>query len=243
MQPRCRVARERVPSPQRTPSTGLRKISIALGGVNRRAPEFRMLWRRPPHRPARDAAAALADCFGMFARPGACRPETGRLVYLRTGSSEVGGDAALLPVAISNRVRTLPSAPLRRRRRRPFARVLPSAPHRCLLQRPLGLGCQRPCTYLGLAAGTAAFARHARSSAGVRGGMRPQPPYSMAGAQPRTQGGRTTHAHVPEASTIMPSNFMRTGVLLVLLTGIFVTMGALVGGKEGMIIAFVIAVA
>lgn len=39
----------------------------------------------------------------------------------------------------------------------------------------------------------------------------------------------------------MPSNFVRTGVLLVVLTGIFVIMGAIVGGKEGMVIAFVIA--
>ena len=41
----------------------------------------------------------------------------------------------------------------------------------------------------------------------------------------------------------MPSNFARTGVLLVVLTGIFVAMGALVGGKEGMVIAFIIAMA
>lgn len=39
----------------------------------------------------------------------------------------------------------------------------------------------------------------------------------------------------------MPSNFARTGLLLVVLTGIFVAMGALVGGREGMVIAFVIA--
>lgn len=39
----------------------------------------------------------------------------------------------------------------------------------------------------------------------------------------------------------MPSNFARTGVLLVVLTGIFVAMGALVGGNEGMVVAFVIA--
>ena len=39
----------------------------------------------------------------------------------------------------------------------------------------------------------------------------------------------------------MPSNFARTGVLLVVLTGIFVAMGALVGGKEGMVVAFVLA--
>ncbi len=41
----------------------------------------------------------------------------------------------------------------------------------------------------------------------------------------------------------MPSNFARTGVLLVMLTGIFVAMGAVVGGKEGMVAAFVIALA
>src|SRR5262245_42004400 len=58
-----------------------------------------------------------------------------------------------------------------------------------------------------------------------------------------TRGGREAHAHVLEALTTMPSNFLRTGVLLVLLTAIFVAMGYLVGGMEGMIIAFVIAVA
>lgn len=40
----------------------------------------------------------------------------------------------------------------------------------------------------------------------------------------------------------MPSNFARTGVLLVVLTGIFVAMGAVVGGREGMVVAFVIAI-
>ena len=40
----------------------------------------------------------------------------------------------------------------------------------------------------------------------------------------------------------MPSNFAKTGILLIVLTGIFVAMGALVGGREGMVIAFVIAV-
>jgi heat shock protein HtpX len=39
----------------------------------------------------------------------------------------------------------------------------------------------------------------------------------------------------------MPSNFARTGVLLIALTAIFVAMGALVGGRDGMVIAFVIA--
>jgi heat shock protein HtpX len=39
----------------------------------------------------------------------------------------------------------------------------------------------------------------------------------------------------------MPSNFARTGVLLVVLTGIFVAMGAVVGGRDGMVVAFVIA--
>jgi len=41
----------------------------------------------------------------------------------------------------------------------------------------------------------------------------------------------------------MPMNFARTGLLLALLTGIFVAMGALVGGVTGMVIAFVIALA
>ena len=41
----------------------------------------------------------------------------------------------------------------------------------------------------------------------------------------------------------MPSNIARTGVLLVVLTGIFVAMGALVGGNEGMVVAFIIAMA
>lgn len=41
----------------------------------------------------------------------------------------------------------------------------------------------------------------------------------------------------------MPSNFARTGVLLVVLTGIFAAMGALVGGREGLVIAFIIALA
>ena len=40
----------------------------------------------------------------------------------------------------------------------------------------------------------------------------------------------------------MPSNFTKTGVLLILLTAIFVAMGALVGGTEGMVIAFVVAI-
>lgn len=39
----------------------------------------------------------------------------------------------------------------------------------------------------------------------------------------------------------MPSNFARTGVLIIVLTAIFVGMGAVVGGREGMVIAFVIA--
>jgi heat shock protein HtpX len=41
----------------------------------------------------------------------------------------------------------------------------------------------------------------------------------------------------------MPTNFARTGLLLAVLTGIFVAMGALVGGKGGMVIAFFIALA
>jgi heat shock protein HtpX len=36
----------------------------------------------------------------------------------------------------------------------------------------------------------------------------------------------------------MPSNFLKTGLLLATLTGIFVAMGALVGGRTGMVIAF-----
>src|SRR5512145_1309531 len=41
----------------------------------------------------------------------------------------------------------------------------------------------------------------------------------------------------------MPMNFAKTGLLLALLTGIFVAMGALVGGVAGMVIAFLIALA
>jgi len=39
----------------------------------------------------------------------------------------------------------------------------------------------------------------------------------------------------------MPMNFARTGLLLAALTGIFVAMGALLGGATGMVIAFVVA--
>jgi heat shock protein HtpX len=39
----------------------------------------------------------------------------------------------------------------------------------------------------------------------------------------------------------MPMNYARTGLLLAALTGIFVAMGALIGGAGGMVIAFVIA--
>jgi heat shock protein HtpX len=39
----------------------------------------------------------------------------------------------------------------------------------------------------------------------------------------------------------MPMNYAKTGLLLIVLTGIFVAMGALVGGKSGLIVAFVIA--
>lgn len=39
----------------------------------------------------------------------------------------------------------------------------------------------------------------------------------------------------------MPMNFAKTGVLLIVLTGIFVAMGALVGGQSGMMIAFLMA--
>jgi heat shock protein HtpX len=41
----------------------------------------------------------------------------------------------------------------------------------------------------------------------------------------------------------MPTNFAKTGLLLAVLTGIFVAMGALVGGTTGMVIAFLIALA
>ncbi len=41
----------------------------------------------------------------------------------------------------------------------------------------------------------------------------------------------------------MPMNFARTGLLLAVLTGIFVAMGGLIGGTGGMIIAFIIAAA
>ncbi len=41
----------------------------------------------------------------------------------------------------------------------------------------------------------------------------------------------------------MPSNFAKTGLLLVMLTVIFVGMGALIGGTQGMVIAFIIALA
>jgi heat shock protein HtpX len=38
-------------------------------------------------------------------------------------------------------------------------------------------------------------------------------------------------------------NYFRTGLLLALLTGLFVAVGALIGGSSGMLIAFLIAVA
>jgi heat shock protein HtpX len=41
----------------------------------------------------------------------------------------------------------------------------------------------------------------------------------------------------------MPMNYARTGLLLAALTGIFVAMGALIGGATGMVIAFFIALA
>ncbi|MGE3709349.1 MAG: M48 family metalloprotease, partial [Hyphomicrobiaceae bacterium] len=41
----------------------------------------------------------------------------------------------------------------------------------------------------------------------------------------------------------MPSNFAKTGLLLVVLTLIFIAMGALVGGREGLVIAFIVAIA
>ncbi len=39
----------------------------------------------------------------------------------------------------------------------------------------------------------------------------------------------------------MPSNFLKTGFLLALLTAIFVSMGGLIGGESGLVIAFVLA--
>ena len=39
----------------------------------------------------------------------------------------------------------------------------------------------------------------------------------------------------------MPTNFAKTGLLLAALTGIFVAMGAVIGGQTGMVIAFVVA--
>ena len=41
----------------------------------------------------------------------------------------------------------------------------------------------------------------------------------------------------------MPMNFAKTGLLLVLLTAIFVAAGAAIGGTQGMVIAFVMALA
>lgn len=39
----------------------------------------------------------------------------------------------------------------------------------------------------------------------------------------------------------MPSNFMKTGLLLAVLTAIFVSMGALIGGQTGLVFAFILA--
>ena len=39
----------------------------------------------------------------------------------------------------------------------------------------------------------------------------------------------------------MPMNYMKTAMLLAALTALFVALGGLVGGKSGMVIAFVIA--
>ena len=39
----------------------------------------------------------------------------------------------------------------------------------------------------------------------------------------------------------MPMNYAKTGLLLIALTGIFVAMGALVGGSTGLVIAFIMA--
>ena len=41
----------------------------------------------------------------------------------------------------------------------------------------------------------------------------------------------------------MPSNFLKTGLLLLIMTGIFASMGALVGGRGGFLIAFAVALA
>ena len=41
----------------------------------------------------------------------------------------------------------------------------------------------------------------------------------------------------------MPMNYAKTGLLLAFLTGIFVAMGALIGGTTGMLIAFAVALA
>jgi len=41
----------------------------------------------------------------------------------------------------------------------------------------------------------------------------------------------------------MPMNFAKTGLLLIVLTAIFVAMGSVVGGQQGMLIAFVVALA
>ena len=39
----------------------------------------------------------------------------------------------------------------------------------------------------------------------------------------------------------MPMNYARTALLLAMLTAIFVAMGALIGGQQGMLIAFAVA--
>jgi heat shock protein HtpX len=41
----------------------------------------------------------------------------------------------------------------------------------------------------------------------------------------------------------MPSNFLKTGLLLVAMTGIFLGMGAAVGGQAGLVLAFIVALA
>ncbi|HEX5958483.1 MAG TPA: M48 family metalloprotease, partial [Hyphomicrobiaceae bacterium] len=41
----------------------------------------------------------------------------------------------------------------------------------------------------------------------------------------------------------MPSNFFKTGLLLAVLTAIFVSLGALIGGQGGLVIAFILAMA
>jgi heat shock protein HtpX len=68
----------------------------------------------------------------------------------------------------------------------------------------------------------------------------------VAGLQPEGPSDWPCHPFGPECNhcpleRLMPTNLLRTGVLLALLTAIFVGMGWLVGGAGGMVIAFVMA--